>query len=68
MHTDSKDGKHRGLTEKIINIFYKVYNTLGCGFLEKIYENGMMIKLEKKGIPAFGQSPIKVSYGGKSYR
>jgi len=65
MHTDSKDGKHRALTEKIIGIFYKVYNTLGYGFLEKIYENAMLIELEKQGIPAFVQSPIKVSYGGR---
>ena len=65
MHTDFKDVKHRALTEKIIGVFYKVYNTLGYGFLEKIYENAMMLELEKEGIPAVAQSPIKVSYGGK---
>jgi GxxExxY protein len=65
MHTDSKDGKHRALTEKIIGIFYKVYNTLGYGFLERIYENAILIELEKQGIPACAQYPIKVSYGGK---
>jgi GxxExxY protein len=65
MHTDSKDVKHRALTERIIGVFYKVYNTLGYGFLEKIYENAMMLELAKEGIPAVAQSPIKVSYGGK---
>jgi len=65
MHTDSRDGKHRALTEKIIGVFYRVYNTLGYGFLEKIYENAMMLELEKEGIPAVAQSPIKVSYGGR---
>jgi len=65
MHTDSKDVKHKALTEKIIGVFYKVYNTLGYGFLEKIYENAMMVEFEKEGIAAVAQSPIKVSYGGK---
>jgi len=65
MHTDSRDGKHRALTEKIIGVFYRVYNTLGYGFLEKIYENAMMLELEKEGITAVAPSPIKVSYGGR---
>ena len=54
--------KHKELTEDIIKIFYKVYNTLGYGFLEKIYENAMMIEFRKAGIPAVSQSPIKVIY------
>jgi GxxExxY protein len=54
--------KHEELTEKIIKIFYKVYNTLGYGFLEKIYENAMMIEFRTAGIPAVSQSPIKVLY------
>ena len=55
--------KHKELTEEIIKIFYKVYNTLGYGFLEKIYENAMMIEFRKAVIPAVSQSPIKVAYG-----
>ena len=54
--------KHKELTEQIIKIFYKVYNTLGYGFLEKIYENAMMIEFRKIAIPAEAQSPIKVLY------
>ena len=65
MHTDSRDVKHKALTEKIIGVFYKVYNNLGYGFLKKIYEKAMLIELEKEGIPAVAQSPIKVSYGGR---
>ena len=38
---------HKELTSKVINAFYKVYNTLGYGFLEKVYENAMKIELEK---------------------
>ena len=54
--------KHKELTEDIIKIFYKVYNTLGYGFLEKIYENAMMIDFRNSGIFAVSQSPIKVIY------
>jgi len=57
--------KHKELTEKIINIFYRVYNKLGYGFLEKIYENAMMIELKREGILAVSQSPIKVFYDGE---
>jgi len=54
--------KHKELTDAIISIFFKVYNTLGYGFLEKIYENAMMIELRKRNIPAIAQSPIQVFY------
>jgi GxxExxY protein len=56
------DLKHKNLTEKIIEIFYRVYNKLGYGFLEKVYENAMMIEFEKAGISAEEQVPIKVLY------
>ena len=62
MNTDLQDIKYKELTEKIIKIFYKVYNKLGYGFLEKIYENAMIIEFRREGIPAVAQSPIKVSY------
>jgi len=57
--------KDKELTEQIIKIFYKVYNTLGYGFLEKIYENAMMIEFRKAVILAVSQSPIKVVYEGE---
>jgi GxxExxY protein len=66
MDTDQKEGKYRELTEKIINIFYRVYNTLGYGFLEKVYENAMMIEFEKAEIEAVSQSPIRVLYDEKA--
>jgi len=62
MNTDFKNVKHKAITEKIIKIFYKVYNRLGYGFLEKIYENAMMIELIRQGITAESQSPIRVLY------
>ena len=65
MDADYQDFKHKELTEKIINIFYRVYNKLGYGFLEKVYENAMMIELKKEGILSVSQSPIKVFYEGE---
>ena len=62
MNTDLQDIKYKELTEKIIKIFYKVYNKLGYGFLEKVYENAMIIEFGREGIPAVAQSRIKVSY------
>ena len=62
IHTDSQDSKHKTLTAAIISIFYKVYNALGYGFLEKVYENAMMFEFSKADIPAIYQSPIKVKY------
>ena len=63
MNTDFQDTtKHKELTEKIIRIFYQVYNTLGYGFLEKVYENAMMIEFRIECIPAVAQFPIKVFY------
>ena len=58
MNADYQDFKYKELTENIIKIFYRVYNKLGYGFLEKIYENAMMIKFRREGIPGVAQSPI----------
>ena len=62
MNTDCKDIKYKSLTEKIIRIFYRVYNHLGYGFLEKVYENAMMIECKRESLPAFSQYAIKVFY------
>ena len=54
--------KHAEITDKIIAAFYKVYNTLGYGFLEKVYENAMAIELRKQGLEVTAQAPITVFY------
>jgi len=54
--------KHQELSDKIIAVFFKVYNTLGYGFLEKVYENALMIEFRRESIKAVAQSPIKVKY------
>jgi GxxExxY protein len=65
MNADFQDAKYRQLTERIIGVFYEVYNRLGYGFLEKVYENSMLIEFEKEKIPVIVQAPIKVFYEGK---
>ena len=62
MNADFQDFKHTDLTEKIIKAFYKIYNTLGYGFLEKIYENAMMLELKNLEISVISQAPIEVLY------
>jgi GxxExxY protein len=56
---------HQDLTSKIIECFYRVYNTPGYGFLEKVYENALKIELEKSGLIVERQKPIKVYYGSE---
>ena len=53
---------HEEITEKIIKSFFKVYNTLGYGFLEKVYENALAIELRKVGLEVKCQYPISVLY------
>jgi GxxExxY protein len=53
------------LTEKIIGCAYKVHNTLGSGFLEKVYENALRIELERSGLLVRQQAPVCVKYDGQ---
>lgn len=52
------------LTEKIIGAAYQVSNTLGSGFLEKVYENALVHELTKSGLNIQQQYPIPVMYDG----
>ena len=56
--------KHRELTDKIIGTFYEVYNELGFGFLESVYENALKIALETKNLKIDRQVPIPVWFRG----
>ncbi|MBX3295959.1 MAG: GxxExxY protein [Acidobacteria bacterium] len=55
---------HGDLTYKIIGIGMQVHSTLGHGFLEKVYENSMMVALRSAGIFSEQQVPIKVVFEG----
>jgi len=57
--------EYQELTAKIIGCAFKVYNTLGFGFLESVYENSLAIELKKAGFKVEQQKPIKVYYEGE---
>lgn len=57
--------KHSELTEGIIGAFYAVYNGLGYGFLEKVYENALAIELRRSAHRVEQQHPIQVEYAGE---
>lgn len=57
---------HKEITEKIIKAFFNVYNELGCGFLEKVYENALLNEFEDLGQKAEPQRLIIVKYKGRS--
>ena len=57
--------EHKELTERIIGCAYRVYNRMGFGFLESVYEKCLMIELKKAGLSAESQVPIHVEYDGE---
>ena len=56
--------KHAEITDQIIKSFYKVYNKLGYGFLEKVYENALLFELKNCSFTAQKQQRIEVFYEG----
>lgn len=53
---------HSDITSFVLKAFFKVYNQLGYGFLEKVYENAMMIELRKLGLKCVQQVSIPAYY------
>ena len=52
------------LTQRIIGAVIEVSNTLGAGFLEKVYERALLKELHNRGLRAVGQASIAVNYKG----
>jgi GxxExxY protein len=61
MHAD----EHGCLTEKVLGAVFEVSNTLGAGFLEKVYERALLIELRLRGIRAIPQASLAVKYKGQ---
>ncbi len=53
------------LTDQIINVYYTVYNALGYGFLEKVYETAMLQEFERRGLQVESQRQIQVYFKGQ---
>ncbi len=67
MNTDQEEcGKllHSEVTERIIGVFYDVYNELGSGFLESVYHNAMLVALREAGLECKTEQAIPVSFRG----
>jgi GxxExxY protein len=63
MNTD-KDGYLDSLTERVLAAVFEVSNTLGAGFLEKVYERALLRELTIRGIRAAAQTSLAVTYKG----
>ena len=57
--------EYKEVTETIIGCAYRIYNKMGFGFLESVYEKCLLIELRKAGLNAESQKPITVYYDGK---
>jgi GxxExxY protein len=53
---------HKSITDAILKVYYEVYNELGSGFLEKVYQNAMYFELKAKGYKVDAQKQIKVYF------
>ena len=58
----NEDYKYSDITSKVIKAFFKVYNSLGFGFLERVYENAMFIELNNMGLNVEKQKRLVVYY------
>jgi GxxExxY protein len=65
MNTDQHRYAHSELTESIIGTFYEVYNELGFGFVDPVYEIAMCIALRSKGLTVERQCPVPVWFRGQ---
>lgn len=65
MNTDQHRYPHSDLGQRIIGVFYEVYNELGYGFVESVYETAMSIALKGKGLAVERQYPVSVWFRGE---
>jgi GxxExxY protein len=65
MSTDNKEFLYKDLSYKVIGLAMEVHSKLGYGFLEKVYENALILLLRREGVHARQQEPIKVHFEGE---
>lgn len=64
MDADERGLIHKHLTQRIIGVFYEVYNELGCGFLESVYEEAVALAIRQAGLNVQKQFPVNVRFRG----
>ena len=65
MNTNQHELIHKELSFRIMKSVMDVHNNLGTGFLEKVYENAVVIKLKKDGLKVVQQAPFKIYFEGQ---
>lgn len=65
MHTDEHGSELNQVTERVIGCAFAVLNSLGCGFLERVYENALVVELREVGLEVQQQRPYDVVYKGQ---
>lgn len=66
MDTDTNSLAESDLTERVIGVYYSVYNELGNGFLESVYESALALALRDHGLSLQQQAPLRVDFRGRS--
>ena len=66
INTDAHGFKYGKITEKVIGVFFDVYNELGYGFLESVYQKSLVLALNSIGLKACARIDIPVSFRGHS--
>jgi GxxExxY protein len=65
MNTNENKIQYKDLSYKIVGLAMEVHNELGYGFLEKVYENALMVLLRREGVKAKQQAPVTVRFSGE---
>lgn len=59
------EGLHSDLSERVLGVFFAVYNELGEGFMEKVYRRAMLSALREAGLSAEEEVPLAVYFRGR---
>jgi len=65
-HKAQEDYPHADLTRQVLDAAFRVSNTLGCGSLEKVYENALSVQLRDQGLAVAQRVPVRVQYLGQT--
>jgi hypothetical protein len=68
INANEHEGKHWALCHDIVGVFYAVYNELGQGFLEAVYEEALAIALTEAGMAAARQVPTPIWFRGRTIK
>jgi GxxExxY protein len=66
MNADERGYKHKETTQRILKVFFEVYNELGCGFLESVYRESMAIALRAAGLDVEKEFPLIARFRGET--